>query len=129
MEAYDQRYDVAVYSTVERPEFLLYVILLVSGIIVEIHIVFLRLLWRHLFPKRRDPVSSALVPSLLTCKLLVQAFSVCHPSYPWCSFGCRLCPCLGIFSFYVCLCQLTCVSTLQYLIESWGRRRVNFKPT
>lgn len=27
MEAYDQRYDVAVYSTVERPEFLLCVIL------------------------------------------------------------------------------------------------------
>ena len=32
MEAYDQRYDVAVYSTIERPEFLLYVILF--GIVV-----------------------------------------------------------------------------------------------
>ena len=43
METYDQRYDVAVYSTVERPEFLLYVIVL--GIIVKTHILFLRLLW------------------------------------------------------------------------------------
>ena len=43
MEAYDQRYDVAVYSTVERPEFLLYVI--EFGIIVKTHILFLRLLW------------------------------------------------------------------------------------
>ena len=33
MEAYDQRYDVAVCSTVERPEFLLYVILF--GVIVK----------------------------------------------------------------------------------------------
>ena len=36
MEAYDQRYDVAVCSTAERPEFLLYVILF--GIIVKTHI-------------------------------------------------------------------------------------------
>lgn len=66
MEAYDQRYDVAVYSTVERPEFLLYV-----GIIVinklKTHILFLRLLWRHLFPKRRDTVSTTRAPSLLPC--------------------------------------------------------------
>ena len=45
MEAYDQRYDVAVCSTVEWPEFLLYVILF--GVIVKkTLILFLRLgLW------------------------------------------------------------------------------------
>ena len=64
MEAYDQRYDVAVCSTVERPEFLLYVILF--GVIVKkTLILFLRLLWRHLFPKRRDRVSSTRGSSLL----------------------------------------------------------------
>ena len=63
MEAYDQRYDVAVCSTVERPEFLLYVILF--GVIFKTLILFLRLLWGHLFPKRRDRVSSTRGSSLL----------------------------------------------------------------
>ena len=102
---YDQRYDVAVSSTVERPEFLLFVILF--GIIVKAHILFHRLLlvWRHIFPKRRDTVSSTRAPSLLfNLFFLVQVFSVCHPSYPWGSFSCRQYPYLGIFSFYVCLC-------------------------
>ena len=65
VEAYDQRYDVAIYSTVEWPEFLLYVILF--GITVKTQILFFRLLWRHLFPKRRDTVSSTHAPSLLPC--------------------------------------------------------------
>jgi hypothetical protein len=63
VEAYDKRYDVAVYSTIERPEFLLYVIMF--GISVKTHIFTLRLLWRHLFPKRGDTVSSMHAPSLL----------------------------------------------------------------
>ena len=38
MEAYNQRHDVAIYSTVERPEFLLYVVLF--GIVVKTYLLF-----------------------------------------------------------------------------------------
>lgn len=97
MEAYDQRYDVAIYTTVERPEFLLYVIQVLFGIIVKIHTLFLRLLWRHLFPKRRNRVSSmcSLFTSLfisrsgfllMSSKLFLVQFQLSALSLPWYKF-------------------------------------------
>ena len=70
MEAYDRRYDVATYSTVERPKSLWYAILF--GISVKTDVFSLRLLWRTpFFPKRRDTVSSTRPPFVL----LVTNFS------------------------------------------------------